>query len=74
MKRIDFEAFNKGLYLRMSHTEKWEKGSHEAFLSFLSDDEAVSPDLKNDMPQFIFNVEETQGDEYQVPQIRSGHL
>ncbi|MEN8251444.1 MAG: PriCT-2 domain-containing protein, partial [Bacteroidota bacterium] len=58
MKNIDFSTFNKGLYIRMSHTEKWEKGKIEAIRVFLSENSPVPPEKKNDLPQFILNVEE----------------
>ena len=58
MHNIDFETFNKGLYIRMSHTEKWERGKIEAIRLFLSENSPVPPEKKNELPQFIFNVEE----------------
>jgi len=58
MKNIDFNAFNKGLYIRMSHTEKWEKGKIEAIRHFLSENSPVPSEKKNELPQFIVNVEE----------------
>ncbi len=61
MKTIDVKAFNKGLCIRTHRTEKWEKGSFDMIESFLNENCPVSPEMKSELPQFIFNALEGAG-------------
>jgi hypothetical protein len=58
MKNFNYETFNKAFFVKMSHYSKWEKAEFDVFEAFLPDDEPISPDAKNQLPQFAFNVAE----------------
>lgn len=62
MKQLNYEAFNKGFYVKEDHTSKWEKAEFELFEAFLGSNEPLSAEFKNQLPQFAFNVEDGKRD------------
>lgn len=56
MESISYEAFNRGFYARMSRYDKWEKAEFDTFEAFFSNEKPLTPDTKNQLPQFAFNV------------------